>query len=65
MKWIAINSEITRKDLIGKGAIGDYYRGLWKGIEVAVKFLVNQKLQEDDILKLIHDASYLRYAYYS
>lgn len=59
VKWLANISDIEVKDVIGKGPIGDYYRGYWKGKEVAVKVLVNQKLKENDLLKLLGDSAYM------
>lgn len=57
--WLASNSDIEIKETIGKGPIGDYFTGNWKGKEVAVKVLVNQKLKEDDLFKLIGDSAYM------
>lgn len=60
MDWIASDSEITNRAPIGKGGIGDYPKASWKGKEVALKVLVNQKLKEDDMLRLIADSSLMR-----
>jgi serine/threonine protein kinase len=59
VKWLAKSTDIEIKEVIGKGPIGDYYRGYWKGQEVAVKVLVNQKLKEPDVLKLIGDSAWI------
>jgi hypothetical protein len=57
--WLANNADIEVRDPIGKGPIGDYFVGQWKGKEVAVKVLVNQKLKEDDLFRLIGDSAYM------
>jgi hypothetical protein len=59
VKWIASSSDVDIREIIGKGPIGDYYKGAWKGQEVCVKVLVNQKLKENDMLKLVGDSAYM------
>jgi serine/threonine protein kinase/ABC-type branched-subunit amino acid transport system substrate-binding protein len=59
VSWLAHSSDIEQRELIGKGPIGDYFRGNWKGRDVAIKVLVNQKLKEEDLLKLIGDSAYM------
>ena len=58
--WIAKDGDITSRVPIGKGGIGDYYKASWKGKEVALKVLVNQKLKEDDMLRLICDSALMK-----
>lgn len=40
MDWLAKHSEIEAKDVIGKGPIGNYFRGTWKGKEVKKNIII-------------------------
>eukprot|EP00026_Physarum_polycephalum_P007269 Phypoly_transcript_07327.p1 GENE.Phypoly_transcript_07327~~Phypoly_transcript_07327.p1 ORF type:complete len:535 (+),score=88.08 Phypoly_transcript_07327:138-1607(+) len=57
--WYIMWKDITVLEGQGRGNIGDYHRATYKGKEVAVKILVNQKLQEEDIIRLTADVSLL------
>lgn len=57
--WVARSEDIDMRDKIGKGSTGDYHRAFYKSKEVVVKTLINQKLKETDLMKLITDASYM------
>lgn len=59
VSWVARFDEIDVKESVGKGAIGDYSRAYWKSREVVMKVFVNQKLKDDDMLRLLGDASYM------
>lgn len=56
--------EMEVKESVGKGAMGDYYRAILNGKEVAIKLLINQKIKEDDLLKLMSDSSRMRYFFH-
>lgn len=57
--WVVPYEQLTLKESIGRGSVGDYSRGILNGKEVAVKVLVNQKLKEEDLIKLVSDAALL------
>lgn len=50
--WVIPFESLAIKHSLGRGAVGDFYAALWNEKEVAVKMLVNQKLDESDMLRL-------------
>jgi len=58
-KWLIPFKHLTVHESVGKGQVGDYYRGVWNKRNVAVKVLVNQKLREEDFISLLSDVSML------
>jgi hypothetical protein len=60
LSWLVHFENLAVKESVGKGAIGDYYRAMWNGKEIALKALLNQKLDEEDILNLKAKVSALR-----
>lgn len=50
--WILEYESLAMKENVGRGSVGDYFRGFWQGREVAIKHLLNQKLDEPDLLQL-------------
>eukprot|EP00026_Physarum_polycephalum_P001822 Phypoly_transcript_01825.p1 GENE.Phypoly_transcript_01825~~Phypoly_transcript_01825.p1 ORF type:complete len:934 (+),score=138.65 Phypoly_transcript_01825:235-3036(+) len=57
ISWIVHYDEFDLKEPIGKGSMGDYQRATWRSRDVAVKTLVNQKLKEHDLLRLLGDSA--------
>lgn len=59
-RWIISYDElsITRED-VGQGSYGIVSKAKWKGIEVAVKRFVKQKLDEDTMLRFREEAALL------
>ncbi len=50
-RWIIDFSEIQLDNQVGLGSYGVVYRGKWKGVEVAVKRFIKQKLDERSMLE--------------
>lgn len=59
LSWDIAHADFVEKEAVGKGAIGDYIRTIWKGREVVQKVLLNQQIAEDDMLGLKARASIL------
>jgi serine/threonine protein kinase len=56
--WLVEYHEISLGQKIGEGGFGTVYRGSWRGIDVAVKFLKNPtELNEDDLSLFLHEIS--------
>nr|WIL04199.1 serine/threonine-protein kinase/receptor [Cedratvirus lena] len=50
-RWIIDYDEISLGKQIGQGSYGVVYEGRWKGVHVAVKRFVKQKMDERDLLE--------------
>eukprot|EP00026_Physarum_polycephalum_P000670 Phypoly_transcript_00671.p1 GENE.Phypoly_transcript_00671~~Phypoly_transcript_00671.p1 ORF type:complete len:807 (+),score=131.97 Phypoly_transcript_00671:1680-4100(+) len=59
LKWDIPYSDLREYESVGKGAIGDYIRTMWKDREVVQKVLLNQQIGEEDQLLLKARASVL------
>lgn len=57
MRWQSLDFQ----EPLGPGTVGEFYRALWNSKEVAVKCLINQKVNEDDILEMVSNTVILRY----
>lgn len=55
-KWLIQWKDLSVKEPLGTGTVGDFNRAIFSGHEVAVKCLINQKLHEHDILELTCNA---------
>lgn len=56
--WLVEYSEISMGTKIGEGGFGSVYRGSWRGIDVAVKFLKNNAQVNEDLLGVfLHEVS--------
>eukprot|EP00026_Physarum_polycephalum_P009468 Phypoly_transcript_09593.p1 GENE.Phypoly_transcript_09593~~Phypoly_transcript_09593.p1 ORF type:complete len:371 (+),score=47.50 Phypoly_transcript_09593:197-1309(+) len=55
-KWLVKWKDLAIKEPLGTGTVGDFSRAILDGQEVAVKYLINQKLREEDILELTSNA---------
>jgi hypothetical protein len=58
-RWIIDFSEIQMGKQIGLGSYGVVYRGKWKGVEVAVKRFIKQKLDERRMLEFRAEMAFL------
>jgi serine/threonine protein kinase len=59
IKWLVKWRDLVIGQNIGRGPVGDFYKASFEKKEVATKIFVNQKLKEDDMIRLIGDASVL------
>jgi serine/threonine protein kinase len=58
-RWIINYGEIQVGKQIGLGSYGVVYRGKWKGVEVAVKRFIKQKLDERRMLEFRAEMAFL------
>jgi hypothetical protein len=59
-RWVIDFSEIALgKQVMGMGSYGVVFKGKWKGVEVAVKRFVKQKLDERRMLEFRAEAAFL------
>ncbi len=60
-RWIIDFSEIQLGNgkQIGQGSYGVVYRGKWKGVDIAVKRFINQKLDERSMLEFRAEMAFL------
>lgn len=58
-RWVIDFKEIQLGKQLGMGSYGVVYRGKWKGVEVAVKKFVKQKLDERCMLEFRAEMAFL------
>jgi hypothetical protein len=58
-RWIIDYKEIQMGKQVGMGSYGLVYRGRWKGIDVAVKRFIKQKLTERRLLEFRAEMAFL------
>jgi hypothetical protein len=58
-RWVIDFNEIALGKQIGLGSYGVVYRGKWKGVEVAVKRFIKQKLDERRMLEFRAEMAFL------
>ncbi len=58
-RWIIDFSEIQLGKQIGQGSYGVVYRGKWKGVDIAVKRFIKQKLDERNMLEFRAEMAFL------
>jgi len=58
-RWVIDFNEIALGKQVGLGSYGVVYRGKWKGVEVAVKRLIKQKLEERRMLEFRAEMAFL------
>jgi serine/threonine protein kinase len=58
-RWIIDYGEIQVGKQVGLGSYGVVYRGRWKGVEVAVKRFIKQKLDERRMLEFRAEMAFL------
>jgi serine/threonine protein kinase len=58
-RWIIDFSEVQIGKQVGMGSYGVVYRGKWKGVEVAVKRFIKQKLDERRMLEFRAEMAFL------
>ncbi len=58
-RWIIDFSEIQLGKQIGMGSYGVVYRGKWKGVDIAVKRFIKQKLDESSMLEIRAEMAFL------
>ncbi len=58
-RWVIDFNEIALGRQIGIGSYGVVHRGKWKGVEVAVKRFINQKLDERRMLEFRAEMAFL------
>jgi len=58
-RWIIDFHEIQMGKQVGLGSYGVVYRGKWKGVEVAVKRFIKQKLDERRMLEFRAEMAFL------
>jgi len=51
VRWIIKYEDIAMGEQLGMGSYGVVYRGRWKGIDVAVKHFIKQKMDERNLLE--------------
>ncbi|KAE9412412.1 hypothetical protein Angca_007991, partial [Angiostrongylus cantonensis] len=57
--WIINYNEIQMGPQVGTGSYGIVYRGKWKGVDVAVKRIIKQKLDERNMLDFRAEMAFL------
>jgi len=57
--WIIDYKDIQVSKQVGAGSYGIVYRGRWKGIDVAVKRFIKQKLTESRMLEFRSEMAFL------
>ncbi len=58
-RWIIDFSEIQLGKQVGLGSYGVVYRGKWKGVDIAVKRFIKQKLDESSMLEFRAEMAFL------
>jgi hypothetical protein len=58
-RWVIDFQEVQLGKQVGMGSYGVVYRGRWKGVEVAVKRFINQKLDERRLLEFRSEMAFL------
>lgn len=58
-RWVIQYEEIEVGEHIGTGSYGIVYRGKWKGLDVAVKRIIKQKLDERTMLEFRAEMAFL------
>ncbi len=58
-RWIIDFSEIQLGKQVGLGSYGVVYRGKWKGVDIAVKRFIKQKLDERSMLEFRAEMAFL------
>jgi class 3 adenylate cyclase len=58
-RWVIDRRDITIEEQVGLGSYGVVSRGKWKGVEVAVKRIINQKLDERAMLEFRAEIAFL------
>jgi serine/threonine protein kinase len=58
-RWIIAFGEIQMGEQVGLGSYGVVFRGKWKGVEVAVKRFIKQKLDERRMLEFRAEMAFL------
>jgi len=51
VRWVIRFEDIQMGEQIGTGSYGIVYRGVWKGVDVAIKRFIKQKLDERHLLE--------------
>jgi serine/threonine protein kinase len=59
VRWILDFKEVTMGKQVGMGSYGMVYKGVWKGVEVAVKRFIKQKLDERRMLEFRAEMAFL------
>jgi hypothetical protein len=58
-RWIIDYKEVQMGDQVGLGSYGAVYKGMWKGVAVAVKKFIKQKLDERRMLEFRAEMAFL------
>ncbi len=58
-RWIIDFSEIQLGKQVGLGSYGVVYKGKWKGVDIAVKRFIKQKLDERSLLEFRAEMAFL------
>jgi hypothetical protein len=58
-RWVIDFNEIALGQQVGMGSYGVVFKGKWKGVEVAVKRFVKQKLDERRMLEFRAEMAFL------
>jgi len=58
-RWVIDFNEIQLGNQLGMGSYGVVYKGRWKGVDVAVKKFVKQKLDESHMLEFRAEMAFL------
>jgi hypothetical protein len=58
-RWVIDYREIALGKQVGLGSYGVVYRGKWKGVDVAVKRFIKQKLEERRMLEFRAEMAFL------
>jgi serine/threonine protein kinase len=58
-RWVIDYKEVQVGDQVGLGSYGAVYKGMWKGVAVAVKKFIKQKLDERRMLEFRAEMAFL------
>jgi serine/threonine protein kinase len=53
-------SEIVLKERIGRGSVGDVYRGYWRGTEVAIKKMPTVNITQNFMKDMLREAEIMK-----
>lgn len=58
-RWIIEYDDIQLREQLGMGSYGIVFKGKWKGMDVAVKKFINQRLEERRMLEFRAEMAFL------